>query len=511
MRSTLIAGISLVWVGCNDTKLAVYNTPPTASIIAPTGGETYTPGDLVELSGLARDDQDNSEDLEISWSSSLDGVLGEEPADTNGDVYLALTDLSTGDHAITLTVADSSGDTSTASVEFTIAYDGENNEGAPTVTFEGPTSGDTFYVDEDVTFVATVSDEEQAWDTLSTTLKSSRDGVFWTGNPATDGTVSEVYAALSVGEHVITLTAEDDDSNVASDTRTIEVLGDDPPEVTITAPIAGDVFSTDQIITFEGEVTDDVTESDEIAVVWESDVDGEIGSGNPDSTGYTVVTAELSETAHVVTLTATDALGEESSATVTIDVVDPLNYDDDGDGWTENEGDCDDDDATVYPEAEELCDDVDNDCDGDINEDFWDAYESNDDTSSPYDLGDVDAFLWDSETVTLSGLNIHAEDDGDYFQFDAGDDYWENVYIEVEVTTPATSGDYTLVLYMDDGGWQVQQSDSGVGTLSVEYDGSRWDEDEDDFIVAVYATSWPTDTCEEDYEIFIEATTYNPW
>ncbi|MCP5003613.1 MAG: PASTA domain-containing protein, partial [Planctomycetes bacterium] len=40
----------------------------------------------------------------------------------------------------------------------------------------------------------------------------------------------------------------------------------------------------------------------------------------------------------------------------------------DGDGFTENQGDCDDNDAAINPNAEEVCDDVDNNCDGQIDE-----------------------------------------------------------------------------------------------------------------------------------------------
>ncbi|MDF1551505.1 MAG: MopE-related protein [Deferrisomatales bacterium] len=61
------------------------------------------------------------------------------------------------------------------------------------------------------------------------------------------------------------------------------------------------------------------------------------------------------------------------SSYVTITVVGyyPLeDMDDDGDGLTENEGDCDDADAAVHPGAAETCDGVDNDCDGAVDEDL---------------------------------------------------------------------------------------------------------------------------------------------
>ena len=38
-------------------------------------------------------------------------------------------------------------------------------------------------------------------------------------------------------------------------------------------------------------------------------------------------------------------------------------------GYAELFGDCDDEDATTYPDAPEQCDEIDNDCDGDVDED----------------------------------------------------------------------------------------------------------------------------------------------
>ena len=52
---------------------------------------------------------------------------------------------------------------------------------------------------------------------------------------------------------------------------------------------------------------------------------------------------------------------------------DPLDVDDDGDGFTENEGDCDDANDAVYPgAADDTQDGLDNDCDGDVDEDYSD-------------------------------------------------------------------------------------------------------------------------------------------
>ena len=74
----------------------------------------------IRFEGLVADEEDAAEELQVTWSSSRDGVLDTSPPDATGYVAFASNQLSLGFHQITLTVEDSFRATGSDSVSFTV-------------------------------------------------------------------------------------------------------------------------------------------------------------------------------------------------------------------------------------------------------------------------------------------------------------------------------------------------------------------------------------------------------
>ena len=88
----------------------------------------------------------------------------------------------------------------------------------------------------------------------------------------------------------------------------------------------------------------------------------------------------------------------------------------DGDGYTPLDGDCDDENPEIHPDADELCDGINNDCDGGIDEDAVDA-------QLLYMDGDGDGYGNDDATIMACGRPPGFIERGDDCDDDAATTY----------------------------------------------------------------------------------------
>ena len=496
--------------GCSTPDVGFRNTVPVVGITSPEDGSVINFGDAIQFEGTVQDKQDDSDTLQVVWESSIDGVIDDDPADASGYLMFNTSLLSGGEHVVTLTATDAAGESAVATVEL-LVNGGNGNTGTgdgevPTVTLDNPVDGAVVLQSEPLTILGLIWDEDQDAGTLDAAIVSSRDGGLWEGSPDEFGRVELETTGLSVGMHTIRLDAIDADDNRSSDQVQIEVVADARPAVIIEEPGDGDWFWNTDIIRFVGSATDDVDHPQDLLVRWSSSIDGIFSETMPNPTGATIVEASLSAGIHTVGLTAVDTDGNETTYNVTVEVRDPLDHDGDLDGFTENEGDCNDADPYTHPDAEEACDARDNDCDGDINEDDWDDLEFNDTLETATDLGDIDdAWIFGSPESGSAGITLHSEYDEDWLVFDAGDDWVvDNVNIDVSVGPFPFTGEYVVELYLLDESSSVPVAvDTGSGRLSVQFEGDPFDGGEDNFAIRVYADSWPGGTCGDRFEIEI--------
>ena len=79
----------------------------------------------------------------------------------------------------------------------------------------------------------------------------------------------------------------------------------------------------------------------------------------------------------------------------------PNDTDNDGDGYTENQGDCDDENPNINPNAEEIEDGVDNDCDGEVDEGFNESGTVTDINGNTYDYLTYGDQVWTVENAEM--------------------------------------------------------------------------------------------------------------
>jgi hypothetical protein len=240
----------------------------------------------------------------------------------------------------------------------------------PEISFLQPVANTVIASGDPVVIRARVADPESALTDLLMTW--SLEGVGEMGGVQARETENEVSYTLDqglpVGELVVRLSAVDPQGLEGTAELPLTVRVNELPQITLTAPEDGSRYAALAPVTIEAffqDADEDFVEN--LTLEWSGAAEGLTDApAHPTSSGNVVWHIEgLDEGSYELSVRATDSLGGSTVASagfiMGIDDIDGDGYGDASQGGT----DCNDDDAAINPGAEEICDGVDTDCDGD--------------------------------------------------------------------------------------------------------------------------------------------------
>lgn len=270
---------------------------------------------VLDVQVVVADAEDPAEALVLAAFSDLDGELelARNP-DTEGRAS-ARWSLSEGRHALTVSATDRDGLVGEALAEVSVGGPAT----APSCQVTSPADAGLFAPGDAVRLAGTVSDADIPETDLLVTWNSSRDGELAEGPPAPGGLTELTVDTLSVGNHTLTLRAEDDAALTCSDA--VDVLVDRAPRVAWLSPADGALWNEGEEVVLVASVEDDEDAASDLVVTWSSDRDGELGSTPGDAKGTaSQALSTLSAGSHRLTAVAEDPWGLQDAATVTVAV-----------------------------------------------------------------------------------------------------------------------------------------------------------------------------------------------
>ena len=232
---------------------------PSAVILSPADGEVSTRGDAVSFEALVADGQESPDALLVTWTSNVDGLLSDAPADSLGRTAFTNSALSPGPHLITLEVADSDGNRVTEDV--TLRVNGTPTEPTVALSPAEPTTLD------DLVAGITVASLDPDGDAITYTWSWLRDGV------ASSASTTEVLPASATAkgeEWTVVLTPSDGLTDGSPGRASVRIQNSPPVLTSLAFSPAAPV--TDDVLAASSSASDD--DGDSVSVAYEWWVDG---------------------------------------------------------------------------------------------------------------------------------------------------------------------------------------------------------------------------------------------
>ena len=184
-------------------------------------------------------------------------------------------------------------------------------------------SGDEVLESFPTVFIGTGSDPNHSTDKLTATWYAGADVICPSSPLQEDGTTNCEHV-ITIEDTEIILLVQDPEKASGEASVSLVVSPSAAPAAEITAPTPSQVFYADQLITFEGIVSDGEDDPDKLMVSWSSNLDGDLGiTTQPNSSGEVDGATYLNEGEHYIRMTVTDTTDKEGSDNLTIQVGPP--------------------------------------------------------------------------------------------------------------------------------------------------------------------------------------------